>query len=582
MINLILHYLLALPDIVSSMPSDSLDGVSAARKRKSMDLATMMASKGETAADPLLFNLVDLVLACLRSHSQQTILVTLQLVSVILKRHHRYAVITLLYTERVLGESSFRTMGAHQQEVEYLMSLAGTVGGQDNFDEIYENVVKDTLTRLENHQCSIKLVTPKTSTNNHKLPAIPDSLPGAPRDVRSHTLRPDDPLLNIILDRLQTFFTNPVDTNLSLTEAIFDLGVCGFMHLEGWFLRHPHSYIFDEDEDGPPLPEPPLDPESPEYIEYQQVQSMKACRQRPRWNQASLPRLLAILGILCDQVAAYRETIPRFDDLLQQRREAFQTADAGALAVPMRPKNSVLQPTATASTPAIERTVNEDKRNSSKERLSGLEGFAQRILSELGTPSRSGSPRGRKETNRASSDRSTPAIPPYETPMRASAQGGLSGGVRSYSPSSTSSAVSGSWVDGKAADAIANQAKAFQAIDQGILARRVGIPVTEGQKRQVEAIPFNLQKETPSVDVPGEGEIDGDGEAAGPETGTDGLVESVLTLTSEDEGSATPVEEKTVSVSHLLTNVIVLQSFLFELASLVQVRAGLFEEVRFT
>ena len=177
-----------------------------------------------------------------------------------------------------------------------------------------------------------------------------------------------------------------------------------------------------------------------------------------------------------------------------------------------------------------------------------------------------------------------------EKPDPVEVQGGLGASVRSYSPSSTSSAVSGSWVDGKAADAIANQAKAFQAIDQGILARRVGIPVTEEQKRQVEAIPFNLQKQTQPVDVPVDVEIDvdadGNGEAAATETGagpgTDGLVESALTLASEDEGSATPVEEKTVSVSHLLTNVIVLQSFLFELASLVQVRAGLFEEVRFT
>jgi hypothetical protein len=39
-------------------------------------------------------------------------------------------------------------------------------------------------------------------------------------------------------------------------------------------------------------------------------------------------------------------------------------------------------------------------------------------------------------------------------------------------------------------------------------------------------------------------------------------------------------EQKLVSVSHVLTNVIVLQEFLLELAALVQVRAGLFAEVR--
>src|SRR3569833_2279347 len=179
MINLILHYLLALPDVASSAPSGSRSSVSAARRRKSMGLATMMAAKAAPTATPLPFNLVDLILACQRSHSQQTIHVTLQLVSAILKRHHRYAVITLIHTEPVPGNSTHRTIGAHQQELEFLMTLAGTIGGQDNFDEIYDNILKDTVIRLEGHPCSLKLVAPKTSTNNHKLPAIPNSLPGA-------------------------------------------------------------------------------------------------------------------------------------------------------------------------------------------------------------------------------------------------------------------------------------------------------------------------------------------------------------------------------------------------------------------
>jgi hypothetical protein len=41
------------------------------------------------------------------------------------------------------------------------------------------------------------------------------------------------------------------------------------------------------------------------------------------------------------------------------------------------------------------------------------------------------------------------------------------------------------------------------------------------------------------------------------------------------------VEEKKVSVNHVLTNVIVLQEFLLEVAALVQVRAGLFGEVKY-
>ena len=55
---------------------------------------------------------------------------------------------------------------------------------------------------------------------------------------------------------------------------------------------------------------------------------------------------------------------------------------------------------------------------------------------------------------------------------------------------------------------------------------------------------------------------------------TEGETASTQHTTAEDDAN-------TVSVSHILTNVIVYQSFLMELASLVQVRAGLFDEVRF-
>lgn len=596
MVNLILHYLLGLPDIVGSVSAKSGDVVSAARKRKSLDLATMMASKGEAAADPLLFNLVDLILACLRSENNQTVYVTLQLVSVILKRHHRYAVITLLYTEGVLGDSHHRTSGAHQQEVEYLMSLAGGVGGQDNFDDIYDNILKDTLVRLENHPCSIKLVTPKTSTHNHKLPAVPDTLPGAPRDVRAHTLHPSDPLLNIVLDRLETFFLNPVDTNLALTEAVFDLAVCGFMHLEGWFMRNPLNYVYEEDDDSPPLPDPPLDPESPEYLEYKQMQSMQESRRRPRWTNSSLPRLLKILQTLCDQVAAYREVIPRFDDLLQQRREAFQIADCASQPLPLHPPR-ISTPVSQSSTGTVVRPnlYSDEDRNSSRERPSGLEGFAQRILSELGTPTRTGSPRGRKETKRTVSDRSTPVPSLMDTPLRPpAAQASRSFSPGTPTPSSTSfTAASSSW-DGKP-DAFASQAKAFQAIDQSILARRVGIPdVKPSIEKLMEPISlsFDRQRTAGGVSSADEKFAAAEEEAKAEEGGG----EDALLAPSEDGeesgddvngdgdgglGTPTSMEKKDVSVSHVLTNVIVLQAFLFELASVVQVRAGLFDEVRF-
>lgn len=639
MISLILSYLLALPE-AAALETSSAEGprntVSAARKRKSMDLLSMIAAQSETAADPLLYNLVDLILSCLRSHSHQTIHVTLQLVSAILRRHHRYATATLLKTEGVHSATRRRTIGAHGQEVDFFMSLAGAIGGQDDFDALYEDALRDATTRLESHPCSLKLVAPRTSPNNHDLPAVPtDSLPGAPRDVHRHTVRPDDPLLNAVLDLLETFFINPIETNLSVTETLFDLAVCGFVSIEGWMLRQPDKYTFgddddDDDEGQQPLSPAALDPDSPEFAELHRAREMRKCRRRPRWSPIGLTRLLALLQTLLDQVEAYRESIPRFDDLLQQRREAFQTADAsGASLAPQQGARSSsggrAGTGAAIATPTMgtsewrHRSSIADSRSSSPGGIpAALEGFAQRILSELGTPSRTGSPRGRKDSagdrlrpGGGRSSTSTPSLgqgefagiqynatamptaasilppPSYDNPTPSTPSRGpaaspaRSGGDRGRDP------------------AVASQVEAFKAIDQQILARRVGLPVVA---RTVQPIPLDLSGKNLATGAKEPGANDANGGQGNDATaeatqGSQKQMSLLMELAAEENGgddedelldegakgtpAKEPEEPKTVSVSHLLTNVLILQSFLFELASLAQARAALFDEVRF-
>lgn len=572
MINLILHYLLALPDANASSQSSSEPAISAARKRKSMDLASMMASKMESGYSPLLFNLVDLIHSCLKSENDQTVCVTIQLVATILKRHHRYAIMTLLHTEGVDPNISHRTMGAHQQEVEFLMTLAGIVGGQDNFDEIYDNILKDTMTRVELHPCSLKLVAPRVSTHNHKLPAIPDSLPGAPRDVPPHTLSPDDPLLHNLLDIVEQFFINPVQTNLSATEAILDLAVCGYIAIEGWLLRHPRKYVFEEDSyQSPPLP----DPSSKAFKELEKLQAIDRSRRRPKWKPSSLPRILVVLENLADQVVAFRESIPRFDELMQQRREAFQTADAIIPNQQNAPTGSV------TGAAAVDSSSHGGSRSASPARPTALGGF-QRIFSELSTPTRSRSPRGRKEAVRSSGTGSTkpagqraitptsnpPPVPPKDYPVN-QASPNRSGLVRSFSPSSHDDSGTG---DGD--DTVAGQTAAFAAADQGILAKRTGLPklavapipldFSQNDRRRSEDLEHDESKANEDDIDPTEIQVAAD---------EDDEIE-------ENTEMQTPPREKEASVSHILTNVIIYQSFLLELTGLIQVRAALFNEVR--
>ncbi|KAK8137596.1 hypothetical protein PG984_003089 [Apiospora sp. TS-2023a] len=603
MINLILHYLLGLPD-PSYRPSTSAEpAVSAARKRKSMDLATMM--KAQTAvADftPLLFNLVDLMHSCLKSKNHQTVGVTLQLLTAILKRHHRYAVVTLLRTEEIFGNSAQRTRGAHDQEVEFLTTLAGSVGGHDKFDDVYDSILKDTMSRLESHPCSLKLVAPKLSTTNQKLPGIPDSLPGAPRDVPHHTLSPDDRLWNTLLDILGTFFLNPVETNLALTETIIDLAICGYVSIEGWIMRHPNNYAFEEDEEVSESPE--LDPDSPKSAELEKLKLMARCRRRPIWQASSLPRIMIVLETLANQVTSYRGSIPRFEDLLQQRREAFQTADTIVVNRPSRAASK-------AVTPMPELVNQENQRSSSPAPASGLEGFAQRLMAELSsTPSRSNSPRGMfRSSSNASVTSMTPnskplPAPPKEFPLNYETPG-RSGVSRAVSHHGHQEGAHSNMAvrDGP----VASQMAAFAAVDQSILARKVGLPNKDevapiplhfGRNRkntihstapdapdQIADAPLTPLLKPQSDESQGDGDVTQDeGDATATPTADPNEEGQEHEADSETQGAkdkAEKPEAEQASVSHVITNVIIFQAFLLELASLVQVRAGTFNEVRF-
>ncbi|KAH8589353.1 Retinoic acid induced 16-like protein-domain-containing protein [Bisporella sp. PMI_857] len=542
MIHLILHYLLALPDTVKNASSSK---ISAARKRKSMDLATMMATQGDLTSTPALFNLVDLIQGNLQSQSHQTVSVTLQLVSTILRRHHRYAVTTLLWTSQTVPEKPQRTIGAHESEMEFILSLAGDIGGDYDFDELYDNHIKDCMGILESHPCSITLVAPRLPGGTSKLTNLHATTPGAPREIQSHTLRVEDPMFKTLLGILETFFINSIEVNLSLTGTIIDLATCGYMRIDGWLLPDPSKYVYEDDDLETPAPFIPGFVDPMEAEEKAQLRELKKARRTPKWSESQLSPFLQKLNLLCSQVRSYREEIPRFEEILQQRRDAFQAASSAT----------------TAPTPirqVQQRTSLESNRSASPP-LNAFDALAQRIFPELATPSRSRSPRGRSSHDgqrRSSGGISggygydTPTmsrnnLPPPQFPM----------GTESPSRGS-SRAISAHYMDGteesRTRGVPVSQAAAFAAVDQSILARKVGIPAL---KHEVQPVPFpKLDADTPETQT-----------KAGSETGVEDVAE----------------ERKLVSVSHVLTNVIVLQEFLLELAALVQVRAGLFKEVRF-
>ncbi|OBT59252.1 hypothetical protein VE04_00458 [Pseudogymnoascus sp. 24MN13] len=468
MIHLILNYLLALPDttMLESMASTK-SLASEARKRKSMNLATM----GTQQSTPDLFNLVDLIIGSLRSKSVQTITVTLQLFSVILRRHHRYAVSTLLRTTRVVTDGPQKLIGAHQMELTYILNLANDISVQEGFDEIYDGHIKDATNLLESHPCSHELIVP---VGISKPPAKHSTIPGTPQDVHLHTLRPDDPILKTLLSILSTFFTNSVETNLALTEALIDLAICGYMNIEGWLLPDPSKYTYPTPPQQP-APSKPVKPGSQAAIELSQIETLREARRRPTLSTAATPPLLLTLRAL---PAAQRR---------RPRPARVARARLGARAA--------------------------------------IDSLASRIFPELA--SRSSSPRrgGRTSREQKRSGHGTP------------------GGGRVVSNSPPSAVGMAKIVVGEA-----------------------------GGRRVVDT--ESIAPSTPAGSTVGDGEGDEEG--------------SVITARTDETGTETgtdreeEVVEKMASVSHVLTNIIVLQEFILELAALVQVRAAMFGEVKFT
>ncbi|KAI9650330.1 hypothetical protein NHQ30_000343 [Ciborinia camelliae] len=609
MIHLILHYLLALPDVAPA-PSGSRAAVSAARKRKSLDLATLVALQEEGGA-PALYNLVDLILGSLRSESSQTVTVTLQLVSTILKRHHRYAVTTLLRTGQVLSDGPQRSIAAHEREIECLLTMAEDLGGDDNFDEVYESHIKDSMNILESHSCSLALVAPKSTGGTSKFPGSQATIPGAPRDIRPHTLRPEDPVLMTLLNILSTFFINSVETNLSLTSAIVDLATCGFMNVDGWLLPEPSKYVYEESEEG--RAEEIMDDlllanigDPDEIIEKSQIRALKLTQRRLNWAATPKPELLTRLNILVDQVNSYRAEIPRFEDILQQRRDAFQQAASMSTPVRHRPRSHRESSAHPESPP----------------RQSALDKVAQRIFSssDFNTPSRSGSPQTRgRPSNPVQEQRSTSGSHGFSTPINRNLNPPpqFSLGAETSSRGSSQSRIHDDDLiaNGKMRGTPPSQAAAFATIDQGILNRRVGLPAPRKGDALV-SIPFPDLKKSKTEETERETEASGTTDGAvesktllenfelgssssssgtqGSESGKvkvedgkdgkdgkDGVVDGEGTEGGKEvDGEEKELEDKKVSVSHILTNVLVLQEFLLELAALVQVRAGLFGEVK--
>jgi hypothetical protein len=402
LVHMMLQYLFALQDYASSKTTRS---PAAVKRRQSLMLLTA-SDKDDDKLNPSLFNLVDLVLGSTASRNPQTVIAALKLTNVILSKNHGYALGSLVKVMNLHHKEHHRTVGSLNKELELYLNLAIDLAGLEGVDEAYESYLKDTLSLLETHPCSLKTIAlPSTSS---KTQGYFDSTEASIREVDPHQLLPEDPLFQSLMELLLRFLTNDVETNLALTEAIITLGTCAQLRLEGWLSVDPADYHFESDS----LETEPFTNDN--------LRAMFMAERFPTWESSATPQLFACLKQLQAQVDALRSDIKDWDEHVASRKNAFRfhqdVVEESKMSTPQsKPARGPSETPVGSWTPQI----------------------PQHVRNQPTTPSRAQSPRGRKET--LSEARNTPA--PSPAPSRYGGQTLVGSPARASSPMSTTYAV---------------------------------------------------------------------------------------------------------------------------------------------
>lgn len=518
LVHMILQYLLALLDYTSETPRNPRSP--AALKRKQSLMLLNAAKEEEDRLNPSLFNLVDLILGSTSSKSPQTITAALKLSSVILAKNHGYALGSLVKVMSIHHREHYRTVGALNKELDSYLSLAIDIAGQDGVDGAYENYLKDTLGALETHPCSLKSIIQAAVPT--KSPGFFDVAEPVAKEVDPHYLLPEDPLFQSLLDLLLRFLTNDVETNLALTETIISLGTCSQLRLEGWLSVDPADYQFETS--GLEVPN----------FSNDNMRDMYMAERQPIWDASTTPQLFACLQLLQAQIVALRNDIQDWDEHVVNRKNAFRFQDEMLEASKTSTSQvKVSRQTSDTPTPVGAWTPQ----------------IPKHVLDKSSTPSRSQSPRGRKEA--LGEQRNTPGGSP--APSRFGGQTLVGSPARGMSP--LPAPVASIWQTTLFADIDANLASVKNS---QFLKRRIRFRRKAGE-RSVEVLLSKYQPPPPD-------------EKETSEEPTEGETQAI----SGDEDDI-----REASLMHIITNVVMLQDFVLEVVALMQVRASLFGEVRF-
>lgn len=363
-----------------------------ARRRKSQTLIAQLAKQDQPT--PELFNLSDLIMASLRSKSQQTITATLHILSAMLRRPHHQSLTTLLRTRPVQALDTTRTMGGQEKEVEKFLSIAEGLTAFQDLESSFDRHVTDNRNTLEMHPCTAQLLSLPVSNKN----AL--ALESGKKDLRHKLLLPEDPTFKSLVGLLDNFFHNDVETNLGVTQVLVDLASCGYMRLEGWLLTSPSLYEYPN-QPPPPPSEDPLFEQRQNELTPEKLYRLKLSRLPPRIAPATSSPIIQCLTQLTKIVDTFRRTIPSFDAHLLTCRSIIEPSPSNA---------SSPNPTPSRSPSRADQTdTPRPSRHTAPIHPSTPIPIPSRLNpSNASTPARTGSPRGRQTLSDPTPDLGTP------------------------------------------------------------------------------------------------------------------------------------------------------------------------------
>ncbi|MCJ1439319.1 hypothetical protein MMC27_008711 [Xylographa pallens] len=521
--RLILQYLFGIHN--SSLDLESPARPTAlARRRKSEGLVFQLANRGDNPS-PDLFNLADLILGSLESKNQKTLAATLRLLSVILRKHHPQALVLLLKTRSNRDSDQRRTVDGHERQIDNLLSMAEDIDDAQSCEVSYDRYLQDSRIRLESHLCTAHLLS-HSDMDNVRSATIPIKTELA---MKKHTLVAEDPLLLRLLGLMENFYLNDVETNLGLTEVLIDLASCGYTRIEGWFLTDPSKYTFSNDVQAGEEITASIGQkgESNRLLPGQSLHDEPPLsRREPSWQTKDMSPVFSTIHKLVQKAEVFNEEIQDFSACLVECRIMIGADEGAGRALP----TTIGVPRTLQDMP--DRSLNRTRNNGQ------MESISERLRSERlsGSDSRNSSPRGRQLDHSSSQTLVGRLTHLYVSPARTPSQSSS----RAYSPSPLRNL------------SIASTAPKLNTLaprPSGALLRTIQIVGGADKKRQ--HIRDLSSSEASSVRS----------ESVEPESG----------------GLAT----RDITLGHLLTNIVVLQEFILELAALIEIRAGLFEEIEF-